>query len=108
MRRRSLGRRAIALGGPSSRWPRPPPRRPATCTSPTTAGNLHRFDARYPGVLLDSTPITGLAGGVSIVGMDFRPKTGDLVAVGSNSVVYTLDPGTAARDPDRPGLRRPA
>jgi hypothetical protein len=59
------------------------------------AGSLHRFDARYPGVLLDSTPITGLPAGVSVVGMDVRPRTGDLIAVGSDSAVYALDPGTA-------------
>jgi hypothetical protein len=62
-------------------------------------GNLHRFDARYPGVLLDTAPINGLAAGVSIVGLDFRPKTGDLIAVGSNSAVYALDPGTAVAAP---------
>jgi hypothetical protein len=62
-----------------------------------TAGNLHRFDTRFPGVILDTVPVTGLPQGVSVVGLDVRPATGDLVAVGSNSVVYTLnaDTGTA-------------
>jgi hypothetical protein len=32
-------------------------------------GNLHRFDSRYPGVLLDTTPITGLPAAASVIGM---------------------------------------
>lgn len=61
-----------------------------------TAGNLHRFDSRHPGVILDTVAISGLPAGVSLVGIDVRPATGDLVGVGSNSVLYTLDPGTGA------------
>jgi Domain of unknown function (DUF4394) len=38
------------------------------------------------------------------VGMDFRPKTGELYAVGSNSVLYALDPGTAVATPVSAGF----
>ncbi|HWH13207.1 MAG TPA: DUF4394 domain-containing protein [Miltoncostaeaceae bacterium] len=60
------------------------------------AGDLIRVDSRFPGEILDRTPVTGLPAGVSLVGIDFRPATGDLVGVGSNSVVYTVSPETGA------------
>lgn len=73
-----------------------------------TAGNLHRIDDRHPGLLLDTVAVTGLPAGVTVQGIDFRPATGDLVAVGSDSRVYTVDPGTgaasAAGGPFAPGL----
>jgi hypothetical protein len=64
-----------------------------------SAGNLHRLDSRTPGVVLDTVAIGGLPSGVALVGIDVRPATGDLVGVGSNSVVYTVDPGTGATAP---------
>lgn len=73
-----------------------------------TAGNLHRLDDRHPGVVLDTVPVTGLPAGVGIQGIDFRPATGDLVAVGSDSRLYVVDPGTGAATvsggPFTPGL----
>lgn len=98
MRRRSLTRRALALGGILA-LAAPAVAQARDMYVTDNNGNLHRFDSRYPGVLQDTTSITGLAAGVSVVGMDFRPKTGDLIAVGSNSVVYALDPGTAVATP---------
>jgi hypothetical protein len=59
-------------------------------------GNLLRFDSRFPGVLTDSVRVTGLAPGASLVGIDFRPSTGDLVGVGSDSRVYAIDVDTGA------------
>ncbi len=64
-----------------------------------TAGNLHRVDSRTPGVVLDTVPVTGLPAGASLVGIDMRPATGDLVGVGSNSVVYTINADTGAATP---------
>ncbi|MGD9572100.1 MAG: DUF4394 domain-containing protein [Thermoleophilia bacterium] len=61
-----------------------------------TAGNLHRIDSRTPGIVLDTVPVTGLPAGVSLAGIDVRPATGDLVGVGSNSVVYALNADTGA------------
>jgi hypothetical protein len=37
-----------------------------------------------------SRPIVGLPNGVGLVGVDFRPKTGELFGVGGNSVVYRV------------------
>ena len=98
MKRRSPLRRSIALGAVLA-LAAPAVAQARDMYVTDDDGNLHRFDSRYPGVLLDTTSITGLAAGVSIVGMDFRPATGDLIAVGSNSVVFTLDPGTAVATP---------
>jgi hypothetical protein len=45
--------------------------------------------------LRDIQPITGLPAGVTLRGIDFRPMTGDLYGVGSDSVVYRVNPSTA-------------
>ena len=58
------------------------------------AGNLLRFREHSPW-LVRSKPITGLAAGVSLKGIDFRPATGDLYALGSDRVVYRVNPETA-------------
>lgn len=60
------------------------------------AGNLLRADVRHPGVILDQTPLTGLPAGTSIVGIDVRSTTGQIVGVGTNSVVYAIDANTGA------------
>ncbi len=61
----------------------------------TDQNQLISFNVRRPGELLSIRNITGLPTGVSLVGIDFRPKTGDLYGVGSNSVVYRVNPQTA-------------
>jgi Domain of unknown function (DUF4394) len=58
-------------------------------------GNLVRFKADEPRDVKSSKRITGLPSGVSLVGIDFRPKTGDLYGVGSDSKVYRVNPRTA-------------
>jgi Domain of unknown function (DUF4394) len=64
-----------------------------------TAGKLLRFSAEDPR-RLRSRQITGLPLGVSIEGIDFRPASGDLYALGSDRVVYRLNPGTAIAVPE--------
>ena len=59
----------------------------------TDQNQLIRFDSGKPGRLKD--PITGLASGATLAGIDFRPATGDLYGVGSDSVVYRVNPRTA-------------
>jgi hypothetical protein len=58
-------------------------------------GNLVTFKANAPRAVKSSKRITGLPSGVSLVGIDFRPKTGDLYGVGSDSKVYRVNPRTA-------------
>jgi hypothetical protein len=58
-------------------------------------GNLVSFSADNPRQLDSSQPISGLPMGVSLRGIDFRPATGELYGVGSDSVVYRVSPVTA-------------
>jgi hypothetical protein len=61
----------------------------------TTGQNqLISFNARNPERLRDIQAISGLPAGVSLRGIDFRPKTGDLYGVGSDNVVYRVNPFT--------------
>ena len=57
-------------------------------------GNLLSFRERTPW-LVSSKQITGLPMGVSLKGIDFRPATGDLYALGSDKVVYRVNLSTA-------------
>jgi hypothetical protein len=59
-----------------------------------TRGNLLSFAADSPR-RVRSTAITGLPAGVSLRGIDFRPATGDLYALGSDKVVYRVNVATA-------------
>lgn len=93
MARRPSGRRALALGAALA-LAVPAVAQARDIHATTSTGDLLRIDSRYPGVVLDSTPITGLPAGVSLVGIDVRPATGDLVGVGSNSALYLVNPGT--------------
>jgi DNA-binding beta-propeller fold protein YncE len=69
--------------------------RPSRILYATTDQNtLIKFDARSPERLKDIRSITGLPAGVKLGGIDFRPATGDLYGVGSDSVVYRVNPRT--------------
>ncbi len=61
---------------------------------------LVSFDAMNPNVIRTSAPITGVATGQVLSGMDFRPATGELYALGYNSAtgearLYTINYSTA-------------
>jgi Domain of unknown function (DUF4394) len=60
----------------------------------TSQNQLLTFNARKPERIKDIQAISGLPAGVTLRGIDFRPKTGDLYGVGSDSVVYRVNPGT--------------
>lgn len=60
----------------------------------TTANNLVRFNSSRPNTIIRTTTITGLQAGENVLGIDFRPATGELYALGSNSRLYTVDTGT--------------
>jgi Domain of unknown function (DUF4394) len=57
-------------------------------------GNLLKFDSRSRRAV-SSKAITGLPAGVVLGGIDFRPATGDLYALGSDKVVYRVNVATA-------------
>ncbi|MBX9628630.1 MAG: DUF4394 domain-containing protein [Gemmataceae bacterium] len=70
---------------------------PALLLGLTTANQLVRFDSATPGTPIGApVAVTGLAGGENLVGLDYRPATGQLFAVGSTSQVYTVNPTTGA------------
>ena len=81
---------AQASGHRDDRAPRPDRMLVAT----TSQNQLLTFNARNPDRIRDIQAISGLPAGVSLRGIDFRPKTGDLYGVGSDNVVYRVDPRT--------------
>jgi hypothetical protein len=58
--------------------------------------NLLTFDQSTPGTISSTLAITGLQAGENVLGIDVRPATGQLYALGSTSVIYTIDPATGA------------
>jgi hypothetical protein len=67
------------------------------------AGKLVRFAANKPGKDARRS-ISGLPAGVTVTGIDFRPATGDLYGVGSDSVVYRVNPSTAIAVAEAPAF----
>jgi len=71
----------------------------------TTSQNLLlQFEERRPGRLIDAQSIAGLPAGVTLAGIDFRPKTGDLYGVGSDSVVYRINTFTGIAIAEAPAF----
>jgi len=62
----------------------------------TNDGKLLWFNAQNPKSITSQVTISGLQTGDKIVGIDFRPATGQLYGLGSNSFVYVIDPKTGA------------
>src|SRR4051812_40496937 len=56
-----------------------------------TSPELVRFDTAAPETLLERTPLTGLAFGESVSGLDMRPATGELWAVTSAGRMLVVD-----------------
>ena len=64
----------------------------------TTAGTqrLVSFDSAAPNTLTSDAVVTGLQAGELLLGIDFRPATGELYALGSTSRLYTLNTTSGA------------
>jgi hypothetical protein len=63
----------------------------------STSNNLLLFfDSGSPGTLTRNVAVTGLTGGETIIGMDYRRKDGALYAVTTNSRLYKLNETTGA------------
>jgi hypothetical protein len=60
---------------------------------------LVRFQSTAPGTLDANVLVTGLPDGERVIGMDFRPSTGELFGVGSDSQLYLIDPATGVVTP---------
>lgn len=62
----------------------------------TPANQLVRFNTSTPGTVATVGTITNLQPSENIVGIDFRPASGELYALGSTSRLYTINRTTAA------------
>ncbi len=64
-----------------------------------TSQQLSVFDSSAPGTLSERVAITGLNPGQSLLGIDFRPATGQLYGLSTGDAVVTIDvnTGTATR-----------
>lgn len=74
----------------------------------TQAGFLVRWNSATPGTIQAGVPIAGLSSNEQIVGIDFRPTTGELFGVGSFSRLYTINTATGAASAVSPGSFSPA
>lgn len=75
----------------------------------TQNGTLISWNSNAPGAILSGSAISGLQQNEQIRGIDFRPATGQLFAIGSFSNLYTLNTMTGAATavgsgPFSPGL----
>ena len=61
----------------------------------TTSNRLVQFAVADPCTIISEQRVTGLQNGESILGIDFRPATRQLYALGSSSRLYVIDPATA-------------
>ncbi len=57
------------------------------------SGRLVTFDSAAPATITSTRVISGTIGS-AILGIDFRPATGELFALGGNSQLYTINTGT--------------
>ncbi|SHM50511.1 protein of unknown function [Chitinophaga jiangningensis] len=62
----------------------------------TNSNMLLSLNANNPSAILNQKSISGLQAGESLLGIDFRPATGQLYGVGSSSRIYVLNPQTGA------------
>jgi hypothetical protein len=60
----------------------------------TNQNLLLQFSERRPDRVTDTVPIRGLNPGARLIGIDFRPATGDLYGISSDSIVYRVSPYT--------------
>jgi len=80
--------------------------RPETVFATTRSNQLLRFNAGAPDRIADFRPISGLQPGEQVVGLDFRPSSGKLYALGSAGQLYVIDTATAIAEPVGPGRLR--
>ena len=90
------------LGEPG--WPPPPPPPPipdafAPVYLVTDANQLLLVSAEAPDAVLSARSLGGLAGGEKLVGIDFRPATGELYGLASSGQLYVIDLVSAAATP---------
>lgn len=73
-----------------------PPARAVELVGLTASNKLVFFDAASAGTVSRTVTVTGLQGGESLLGIDYRPATGRLYGLGSSSRLYLVDETTGA------------
>jgi hypothetical protein len=68
----------------------------ATLVGLTSTDQLVRFDSATPATTSNPVAVTGLGASESLVGIDYRPATGQLYGLGSTGQLYTLNATTGA------------
>jgi hypothetical protein len=68
---------------------------------------LLTWDSSSPNAIQSGIAITGLAQNETIQGIDFRPATGQLYAIGSHSNLYVINPATGAATQVNGGANNP-
>jgi hypothetical protein len=71
---------------------------------------LLQFSASTPGAIISATSVRGLKAGDFLAGIDYRPATGQLYALGVNGAsgrLYTINPLTGAATPVGTGFTMP-
>jgi Domain of unknown function (DUF4394) len=76
--------------------PQPLSVQPETIYAMTSGNKLLRFSSATPGLLTGAATVTGLQSGETILGIDFRPATAQLYALGSSSRLYTINLSSGA------------
>lgn len=56
-----------------------------------TSQQLSQFDSNTPGSLSGRVSVSGLGAGESLLGIDFRPLTGELYGLSSGDSIYTIN-----------------
>jgi len=85
--------------------PLAPPSEPDTIYGLRFANTLIRFSSSSPGTIDQTTPITGLLAGTTLVAIDFRIKTRQLYGIGISGTdgrLYTINPATGVASPVGP------
>jgi hypothetical protein len=62
----------------------------------TAADELVTFDSATPGTASTPVSVTGLGGSETLLGIDYRPATGQLFGLGSTGQIYTINATTGA------------
>lgn len=84
------------LAGAVSAAPQSLPKEPTSLYAVTTAHELIHVDPRDPATVLRRVSLSGLTGGDSLRGIDYRVARGVLYALGSSGQLYTVDTASGA------------
>lgn len=74
----------------------------------TNDNKILLLNAKSPSSVTSQVTIAGLQSGETILGIDFRPATGELYAVGSTSRIYVINPKTGTSRSISPAPFTPA